>query len=165
MIAALANDDARELVARLVIDEGVTDYLDGLSPSRRRHILAMLRTAGMLGDAEEGGSGAPRLNVAVFRELLAQRPARRREGVERFMRNGRILNYPSHAGERAELLRWIAEQAFSYGEVLSEAEVNERLRPFADEIAVLRRYLVDFSIIERAADGTEYALIRAEPRA
>ncbi|MBD7958842.1 DUF2087 domain-containing protein [Microbacterium sp. Sa4CUA7] len=35
--------------------------------------------------------------------------------------------------------------------------------PYSDDTAVLRRYLVDYHLVERRADGTEYALTGSEP--
>jgi len=36
------------------------------------------------------------------------------------------------------------------------SEVNLRLLRYSDDVAVLRRYLVDFELLERTADGTSY---------
>jgi hypothetical protein len=41
--------------------------------------------------------------------------------------------------------------------VLTEKEVNERLASFADDVAVLRRHLVDVKFLERTRSGSEYA--------
>ena len=48
-------------------------------------------------------------------------------------------------------------------EVLTEREVNERLLAHSDDVAVLRRYLVDYRLVERRSDGTEYALTGEGP--
>ena len=44
------------------------------------------------------------------------------------------------------------------GEVVSEREMNERLSVHSEDVAALRRYLVDAGLVERTATGSEYAL-------
>ena len=60
--------------------------------------------------------------------------------------------------EREELLRVIASKVIRADELLDEQNLNDRLLTFTDDPAVLRRYLVDFSILERRRDGSEYTL-------
>lgn len=52
-------------------------------------------------------------------------------------------------------------RAFSPGDVLTETEVNDRVRAYApnEDVAVLRRYLVDHQLLERTRSGSEYAVI------
>jgi len=45
-------------------------------------------------------------------------------------------------------------QVFDIGKRYSEPEVNERLRPFSDDVAMSRRYLVDERFLDRS--GGEY---------
>jgi hypothetical protein len=65
---------------------------------------------------------------------------------------------PAAPAERTELLRWVRDHALEPGEVLTEAELNQRLRVFHPDVAMLRRYLVDESLVERTPAGTEYAI-------
>jgi hypothetical protein len=44
---------------------------------------------------------------------------------------------------------------------MSEQETNERLAAFTDDVAALRRFLVDGGLLERTPSGSEYA--RTEP--
>ncbi len=76
-------------------------------------------------------------------------------------REGRINRYPADSAERRALLAWIAVRAFSPGDVLTETEVNDRVRAYApnEDVAVLRRYLVDHQLLERTRSGSEYAVI------
>ncbi|GAA4155281.1 DUF2087 domain-containing protein [Gryllotalpicola daejeonensis] len=152
VVAALANPDMRLTWARLVCGAGETDATAGLSPARRRRVLDGLRGAGLIDEAS-----APR--SAVFAEVLAAAPvAPQPTGPERFLRGGRIDRYPASQTERGELLALIAGRAFRSGEVLDEREVNERLASFHDDVAVLRRYLVDFGLLVRTRSGSSYAL-------
>ena len=148
-LAALLDDDARAVLA-------ATGAASPLSDKRRARALDRLARAGLVrrdGDAVV-------FDGEAVRALLASPP--RPAGPERFLdRDGRIDRYPAAAGERRALLRWIAGRAFAPGEILSESAVNERLLPYApgEDVAVLRRYLVDHDLLERTRSGSEYALV------
>lgn len=152
VIAALANPDTRTAIGLLIVGGDVEEFLATKSPSRRRHIVGSLESAGLVTDDL-------RLRQDVFAELLRRDPVRRATGIERFLRDGRIAQYPSNQEDREELLRWVAGRAIRPDEVIGERDMNERLAEFSDDTAVLRRYLVDFGIVERRRDGTEYALV------
>lgn len=49
---------------------------------------------------------------------------------------------------------------FEEGRDYTEKEVNEILRRIYTDYALLRRYLVDFKMLERNDDGTIYRKIR-----
>ena len=85
------------------------------------------------------------------------------ETVRRFLVRGEdtIDRYPRRLSDRRRLLQWIAERAFDAGDDLSESDVNLRLLRYSEDVAVLRRYLVDFGLLERAADGTAYRRVPA----
>lgn len=84
------------------------------------------------------------------------------EAVQRFLVRGEdtIDRYPRRQSDRGLLLQWIAERAFDADDDLSESEVNLRLLRYSDDVAVLRRYLVDFELLERTVDGTSYRRVR-----
>jgi hypothetical protein len=64
------------------------------------------------------------------------------------MRNGRIVTMPAKRSRRLLLLDHVA-QMFEVGVRYSEGEVNLRLRNFHDDVAALRRYLVDEGFLSR----------------
>ena len=84
------------------------------------------------------------------------------EFVRRFLVRGEdtIDRYPRRQEDRRLLLQWNAGRTFDAGDDLSESEVNLRLLRYTEDVAVLRRYLVDFGLLERAADGTAYRRVR-----
>lgn len=83
----------------------------------------------------------------------------RRVGVGRFLSpEGRIARFPVASADLRELLAHAAERLLSPGEVLSEPEFNIRLAQFTDDVALLRRHLVDHGFVERTRSGSEYAL-------
>ncbi|MFN8167823.1 MAG: DUF2087 domain-containing protein [Candidatus Nanopelagicales bacterium] len=63
-------------------------------------------------------------------------------------RDGRIVSMPAKWSRRLVLLDVVA-QGFEPGEVYDETEVNAVLRPWWDDVAALRRYLVDAGMLGR----------------
>lgn len=68
--------------------------------------------------------------------------------LARYVRDGRLRQYPARAQARDIILRWLAGQ-FAPSVHYSEAEVNERLAGHAVDHATLRRYLVDAGLLGR----------------
>ncbi|MFT4234945.1 MAG: DUF2087 domain-containing protein [Microbacterium sp.] len=153
VIALFVNEHTRKVAGRLLAGEVVHPDSLEFSPSRRKHIVNAVLGSGI---AEVRADGSLSLVPAVFTELLAQGAAEARTGVDRFLEDGRIATYPASLREREVLLRWVRDQVVDSAETLQERELNERLERFHEDVAVLRRYLVDFSLLERRADGTEY---------
>ena len=155
IIAALSNPDMRVVIAKLILGSTLDEALEGHSPSKRRKLHAALDHAGLLADT----GTAEVLDTGVFAAILASGAKPKREGRERFLDGTRIVQFPSQPAEREELLAWVADQVIRRDEVLSEAMLNERLLAHSDDVALLRRYLVDFELLERRADGTEYTRV------
>ncbi|WP_168628074.1 DUF2087 domain-containing protein [Cryobacterium sp. BB307] len=155
--AALANPDARRVYAELVAAETAAP-----SVAKRDRAIRTLATAGLI---EPDASGTPRTNPTVFADLLAEAAEPRKEGVDRFIVDGRIAQYPARPTERLEVLRWAVGTAVTPDEVLTESEVNERLAELTDDFATLRRYLVDARLLERTPSGTSYARTAPTDRA
>lgn len=68
--------------------------------------------------------------------------------IRRFVRDGRLLQMPAKRAKRLLVLDHIA-QSFEPGRRYPELEVNAILRSFDDDVATLRRYLVDESLLTR----------------
>ena len=139
VVAALARPDRREAYAKLVLGLAVDD----------ERALRDLRSAGLV-------DGTTVLE-GVFAGLLADDAPVARTGIDRFVTNGRITQYPAKPSDRAEVLEWAANRALVGGPV-DEATVTERLAALTDDPASLRRYLVDARLVVRDAAGTEYRL-------
>ncbi|WP_255767619.1 DUF2087 domain-containing protein [Pseudarthrobacter sulfonivorans] len=151
VMAALANRDARTAYAQIVLGEDV--HADA-KEQRRARAIAILLVAGLV---EPSGDNRYQAAETVFRELLSQQPKRQpKTGVDRFLRLGRIDRYPASAADRRELLAWIVSEAIQPGEDLTERQVNERLLSYTEDVVLLRRYLVDFGLLERTASGSSY---------
>jgi len=148
VVAALLNPDLRAALAEAMAAEPLSD-------ARRRRAVARLQDLGLVREAASGGL---EFDDTTVRGILSEDPPVKPTGPTRFLdADGRIDRYPAQRGERDELLRWVAERAFGAGEVLTEAQTNERLSVFTGDAAVLRRYLVDAGLLERTRSGSEYA--------
>ena len=153
--AALANHDARTAYAQVVLGARLADVAAGLAGQRRDRAIAALLESGLVERTADDGLEA---SETIFRDLLSQQPKRLAEtGVARFMRLGRIERYPANKEERRELLAWIASEAIEPGENLTERQVNERLLSYTDDVVMLRRYMIDFGVLERTPSGSSYS--------
>ena len=163
-IAALANETTREVYARIVLGASRGDAVAGVAAPRADAAIAALVGSGLVIERE----GELFADATGPKRMLATAPARP-SGIDRFLRpDGRIDRYPSKAGERVELLAHVAERVLRPGEVVTERELTGRLERFADDVALLRRHLVDHGVVERTPSGSEYALapsIRETPPA
>lgn len=153
VLGALSNADARTLFAQLVLGTPAEQTGAEMKPGKRAAALKALRMAGLLVPGAQGEV----LDPGAFRRALESgAPKERAVGVERFLRDGRIDRYPAKAGELGELLTWVAQRVLDGPEELTEAQVNERLSDYTDDVARLRRALVDHRFMGRAADGSAY---------
>lgn len=75
---------------------------------------------------------------------------RNRDAVLRaFVRDdGSLVSIPTKIAKRLVVLDLIAQE-FAVGEVYDETEVNALIRPFHDDVAALRRYLVEEGFMDR----------------
>jgi hypothetical protein len=149
VVASLADPTRRLVYASLITDVAVD-----IPPKKRDKALAALSAAGLIVASGDGYA----VSETVFADLLAQAPAVTRTGIERFIRDGRIEQYPARPTDRDEVLAWAAAQALEPGDVLTERALNERLLAMTDDVASLRRYLVDAGLVIRDAAGAVYSL-------
>lgn len=153
VVAALANPETRRVLAELMLGGTLEAATAELSPSTRRRVTGAVLRSGVVDPDSHA------FTPDALRAMLAASATPRKEGIERFLRGTRIAQYPANAAEHRALLAWVANDAFEPGDVLREREVNDRLRAYSADVAVLRRYLVDHELLERRADGSEYALV------
>ena len=64
-------------------------------------------------------------------------------------RDGRLVVVPTRRSKRLLVLDHVA-QSFEPGTYYPETEVDEVLRGFHDDVAMLRRYLVDEGFLDRS---------------
>jgi hypothetical protein len=151
-IAATLADPVRRQVYASVVLELPLEFPRDLPPKKRDKALAALAAAGLI-----RAEGDRYLVVDdAFAGLLAASPAVTRTGIDRFVRDGRIDQYPVRADDRLALLTWARDRALPDATELSERELGERLSDLTGDIAALRRYLVDAGLVVRDADGRRY---------
>jgi hypothetical protein len=157
LVAALANDDALETYARMILGASAQEAMEPVPAKKRARVLASLRAAGLVADGQ-GEADAP-VVARPFAALLASAPVAPRASLDRFIVDGRLDRYPMNADDRLAVLTWIANHALYPGEELTEVQVNERLKVFTRDYVTLRRYLVDAELLERTRSGSSYALV------
>ena len=69
--------------------------------------------------------------------------------------NGRLKELPMQEKKLQAILRHVV-QVFEPGVRYNEKEVNEALKRYHHDTASLRRYLVDYKMIEREPNGAKY---------
>jgi DNA-binding HxlR family transcriptional regulator len=141
----------RELAAAL----GVTE------PTVSSH-LNMLKWRGLVVMREQGTSHHYRLRQEGVHTLLKDLTYRanvespedpnstefERRVLHSFFKNGRLTEIPTRPSRRLVVLRRLAKE-FRYGEFYTELQINETLKRFHDDVAALRRYMVDNRIMAR----------------
>lgn len=155
VLALLANDDTRRLFAMISLGQPIDT---GAASRRDAHVLRRLIDAGLITAVDEGFA----VDADGLRRAIAEYSRPRPEGVDRFVREGRIVGYPSSDADRLQLLAWVGHRILNPGERIDERELTDRLLPYMDEHVLLRRYLVDYGVVERARDGSWYELAHEE---
>lgn len=171
ILAALGNEAARTVFAHAALGTLDAQARAALN-SREAKALQTWLSLGVLTQVPDDGpvtsAGSVTVDGGLLRATLAAPQVRgeqkARAGVGKFLVGGlgpRIQALPAAPGERRELLLWVRDAALRPGEVLSEPQLNERLRVFHEDVALIRRYLVDHGLLERTPTGTQYALPRS----
>ena len=80
-----------------------------------------------------------------------RRPSRGAKIMRSFFRDGRLVSIPAHEQKKLVVLRHIVDLCFPEDRAYPEKEVNQRLALLHPDVAALRRYLVDYGLMTRAA--------------
>jgi hypothetical protein len=163
MLAALAHPQRLHLLATIAgAGEGgcavaALRVADVPEKHLRRHLGRLLQ-AGLVEsdgprmiarlDRMQRADDAPAADAGVATEVAA------------YFRRGRLVDVPRAPEVRRRVLVEIARR-FDAGRAYSEPEVNSVLNEVHDDHAALRRYMVDFGILERDRRGTSYRLAAA----
>jgi hypothetical protein len=131
-VRAAATALQRLVDGGLVERTGLHDHV-ALGAAFRRAAVAAARSRPAAPDDDVGG--APADDARVLRTYL---------------RDGRLTHIPANRTKRLVVLDRLA-QDFEIGHRFSEPQVNAILRPYHDDVAALRRYLVDEGFLDRAA--------------
>jgi hypothetical protein len=101
---------------------------------------------------------------------MAEDTAQAREATEEpavtqiraFLRDGRLVRLPAKSTRRQEVLRHLAMRDFRPGARYTERQVNDVLRDWCEgaetDYVSVRRYLVDYGILDREDAGVYWLL-------
>jgi hypothetical protein len=157
----LAEDDRRRVVAALVLGATTVEEITaatGLSTRVAGRGLARLVDGELV---ERGADGTHVLLGEAFRRAAAaaadsgpppdptgEAPEDVARVLRTFLRGGRLVSIPTSQSKRLVVLDRLAQE-FDVGVRYSERQVNSRLRAFHEDVAALRRYLVDDGFLDR----------------
>ena len=159
--ALLAGQDRLRVVAALVLGAATTDQVVAATGLSSREVLAALTKleAGELVRHEDGRWGFDVRRLAALAGDARPKPALDDVGdaapdvakvLRRFFSAGRLLSIPAQRSRRLIVLDHLA-MVFEIGVRYPERDVNAMLRAFHDDVATLRRYLVDEHFLSRDA--------------
>jgi hypothetical protein len=159
----LADDGRRRVVAALVLGSATVVEIRGATGLSARAVATALAR---LADAElvvRGEDGTHVLLAEAFRRAAIaaapERPAPDPTGevpedaarvLRTFFRGGRLTSIPIQRSKKVIVLDRLAQE-FDVGTRYSERQVNAILRRFHEDVASLRRYLVDEEFLSREA--------------
>jgi hypothetical protein len=167
IVGLLADDDRRQAFAALVLGASSLDEVraaTGLPVRAAATALQRLVDGGLvertglhdhvaLGAAfRRAARAAARARPAATGEPgdLGDAPSDEARVLRTYLRNGRLTQIPVNRTKRRVVLDRLA-QDFEIGVRFSEPQVNAILRAYHDDVAALRRYLVDEGFLDRAA--------------
>jgi hypothetical protein len=166
IVGLLADDDRRRVFAALVLGGSTLDEVrasTGLTSRRAATALARLVAGDLVVRSDRGehvllGAAFRLAAVAAAPERPAPDPTDDvpeddARILRRYFRGGRLTQIPSQRARRRVVLDRLAQE-FDVGSRYSERQVNAILRRFHEDVASLRRFLVDEGFLDRA--GGEY---------
>jgi hypothetical protein len=158
ILGLLAEPARLRVVAAVVLGYTTMDDISrvaGLSHKEVRRALARLVAGGLVVqeqtvrriDVEGVRAAARRLAESEPEERIEAAPASARV-LRSFLKGGRLSGIPATRSKRLVVLDYLA-QSFEPGRRYRESEVNSALSRFHEDVAALRRYLVDEGFLTR----------------
>jgi hypothetical protein len=158
ILRLLADPDRVRVVAAVVLGAGRVAEIastTGIEDRRVARALARLVTGGLVVQTKHGAyrfafdEMQRRVRIAPHgdEEIATDRGPSRVLGA--FLKGGRLTTIPAARSKRLVVLDYLA-QAFEPGRRYRERDVNKELARFHDDVAALRRYLVDEGFMTRA---------------
>ena len=156
LVALLAEPDRLRALAAVTLGASTLPEVaerTGLEPRAAARALSRLVAGGLLeGEAGKGYRVRTEALQAAARPPASEAPPSEEEPgsqvLRRFIHNGRLLAMPAAHGKRLVVLDHLAG-LFEPGRRYPEPEVNELLKRYHPDYAMLRRYLVDDGFLDR----------------
>lgn len=163
VVRLLAEEDRRKVVAALILSEGPCDTSQiaeatGLVSRTVIDACGRLLAAGLIRDDAAGFELVDQVFQLAARAEVAPSPPSDHDDqsadvarvLDMAFKNGKLVQWPAKRTKRLVVLDYLSQQ-FDIGKRYEEAEVNDRLRVFDDDVATMRRYLVDEQFLDRGA--------------
>jgi hypothetical protein len=164
LVGLLAEEDRLRAFAAVVLGATTVDDVagvTGLEPAAASRALERLAAGGLVLTGDGGGLAAARdlfkssARSAAEARAAADPPDEFGDVAEAdaavlrtFVRGGRLARIPAQLAKRRILLDWLSSR-FEPGRTYPEPLVNEMLAEVHDDVAALRRYLVDEEFLDR----------------
>jgi hypothetical protein len=155
IVGLLADETRLRVTAVIVLEPATTQEVAERAelPVRQAiEALSRLETGGLV---ERDPQGRWMFDFGRLRDVArSARPARDAAAtpaeaiLQAFITDGRLTQIPAARNKRLVVLDRLAAE-FEPGRHYSEREVNEQLSPWHDDVAALRRYLVDEGFLSR----------------
>lgn len=165
LLGQLADRDRLTVFAAVVLGDRTVDQLVATTRLTGRVVaraLARLQSAGLVEETDGAWTArletlqeATRAGAAQGTDEHARADRETAVVLRAFIRNGRLMSIPTVRRKRLVVLDYLA-RVFEPGVRYSEKEVNASLRAFHDDVAALRRYLVDEGFLSREGGVGDY---------
>jgi predicted transcriptional regulator len=174
---ALSDTNRLKIIGLLAQAEYTVEQMAeilNLRPSTVSHHLSRLSKAGLVSSRSESYYNVYRLETKVLEEMSQRLLAREtfpavtadmdldaydRKVITNFCdRDGRIRQFPSQPKKFEAILRYVVQE-FMPGQRYTEKQVNEALSRYSEDVATLRRGLVECNMMARDSAGKEYWLV------
>lgn len=163
LVGLLAEEGRLRVFAAVVLGAGsVDDVVEASGLDRRVVVTALERLAGR-GVVTTDERGRLRATAEKFKEVARRVAVEQRASqkdafddlppdaaavLRNFVRDGQLVRIPAARSKRLIVLDWLAGR-FDVGQTYPEGRVNLILGLVHDDVAALRRYLVDEGFLER----------------
>ena len=163
---ALSNESRLKILGLLANQEwsvsDLAEFLDVKEPTVSHH-LAIMKELGLVNARAEGNTRIYWLDTkflaGMSKDIFSQEKLATlvedasEDGFEAkvkqtFIKDGRLSAIPSREKKKLVILNWLL-QHFEHNREYPEREVNEILTQFHPDYASLRRYMVDYGMMQR----------------
>ena len=164
LVGLMAEPERRRVMAALTLASGDLDHIVSVTGLELRQVANALERLTSASLVEVGGNGVYVLLEETFKLVARSSQQQPNPGheqshiapddqvINQSIVDGRLVHLPRKRSKRLVVLDFFA-QLFEPGAHYSERQVNATLRAFDDDVATLRRYLVDEGFLDRA-DGS-----------
>jgi DNA-binding HxlR family transcriptional regulator len=173
LLKAVADENRLRIMVMLAVSPRSSQDIASalkLKPAEAAHHLQVLEEMGLVSEEGSQYRYASETIRALSKQTLASRKVARRspdefEGPEEDRKilaqyvgpDGRLKSIPTQLKKVMAIMGYVVKP-FQPGERYTEKQVNELLKRYNEDYAMLRRYLVDYGYLEREGGGGEYWL-------